>query len=160
MAATTYRLYGTVARADILACLPRMRAFARVLSADRDRADRLVRDAIGRVWNAAHPDPATTSLPARLYRLVHVLHHADPAVGKATMKPPNDPFGPAFWLLADHQRELLVLEGVLQLSRAEIALVSGWSPAMVEVLLNQARSALVPTMAGDPVSREPLEVDA
>ena len=38
---------------DILACLPHLRAFARSLTGERDRADDLVQDAILRALSAA-----------------------------------------------------------------------------------------------------------
>jgi RNA polymerase sigma-70 factor (ECF subfamily) len=146
MAASTHGSYRTIARADILVCLPKLRAFARVLSADRDRADRLVQYAIAQVWQAAGPDPVAMGLAARLYRILHELHHAEVAASSSTMVPlgdlSDDGFPPAFWELAGHQRELLVLDGVLQLSRAEIAQVSGWPLDMLDPLLCQARTAL------------------
>jgi RNA polymerase sigma-70 factor (ECF subfamily) len=160
MAASVYGMYGSVGRADILVCLPKLRAFARVLSADRDRADRLVQDAIGQVWQAAKPDPVAPGLAARLYRILHELHHTETAASASTVAPfgdlSNDGFPTAFWELAGHHRELLVLEGVMQLSRAEIAMVSGWPLEMVEVLLCQARTALWWTMTADPIAGAPM----
>jgi RNA polymerase sigma-70 factor (ECF subfamily) len=59
---------------DILACLPNLRAFARSLTGNRDRADDLVQDAVLRALSAASQFTPGTNFKAWIFTILRNLH--------------------------------------------------------------------------------------
>lgn len=133
---------GNLEEADLLACVPHLRAFAWFLVKNRDRADDLVQDTIVRVLTAPHQFRIETNLrtwmctvlrnlyynEARKHR-VHIQSLDDPLVHEPTILPSHvaslefGDFRRAFWQLADDQREALVLVSASGLSYEEAAKV-------------------------------------
>ncbi len=61
-------------RTDVVGCLPQLRAFARVLTGNRDRADDLVNDTILRALGAEHQFKPGTNLRAWLFTILRNQH--------------------------------------------------------------------------------------
>ena len=59
---------------DILACLPHLRAFARSLTGDRDRADDLVQDAVLRALSAFEQYTPGTNFKAWIFTILRNLY--------------------------------------------------------------------------------------
>jgi len=59
---------------DLVAALPRMRRYARVLTGDPHRADDLVQDALARAWEKRRLWRAGTDLRAWLFTIMHNVH--------------------------------------------------------------------------------------
>lgn len=121
---------GNVTGADIVAYVPRLRAFARALTGNRQRADDLVQDTIVRVLAAAHQFQAGTNLQAWMFTILRNLHCSDMRRKKRvpfqsldtwahepTVLPNQEAnlefgdFQRAFGQLGDHHREALILVG-------------------------------------------------
>ncbi len=59
---------------DLVAALPRLRRYARVLTGDRDRTDDLVQDTLARAWEKRHLWQAGSNLRAWLFTVMHNVH--------------------------------------------------------------------------------------
>jgi RNA polymerase sigma-70 factor (ECF subfamily) len=151
---------------NVLAELPRLRRYARVLTGDAGAVDNLVLDTLQRAWARQHYRGRRTSLgmwliavmreanARRLSRLGHgespTARVEDGRVVEATWAvPPNglDPAAPGTMLaqfdrLPLDQREVLALVAVERLSYAEIADLLGVSVATVLATLGRAREGL------------------
>ena len=138
MMASAIQATSNVGERDLLACVPHLRAFAWFLAKNRDRADDVVQDTIVRVLTATHQFQAEAWMFAILRNLhynearknrVHVQSLDDPLTYEPTVLPSQmarlefGDFRRAFWQLADHQREALILVGVSGLSYDEAAQV-------------------------------------
>jgi RNA polymerase sigma-70 factor (ECF subfamily) len=129
MTATVYE-NSTVADADLLACVPHLRAFAWFLARNRDRADDLVQDTIVRALNAAQRFRAGSNLKAWMFTILRNLHYNEVRKNRVHIQSLDDPlayepavppsqmaslefgdFRRAFWQLADDRREVLILVG-------------------------------------------------
>ena len=64
----------TLPNPDLVATLPRLRRFARVLTGDVKRADDLVQDTLARAWEKRRSRHAGTDLRAWLFRIMHNAH--------------------------------------------------------------------------------------
>src|SRR6202165_4378758 len=64
----------TLPNPDLVATLPRLRRFARVLTGDVKRADDLVQDTLARAWEKRRSWHAGTDLRAWLFRIMHNAH--------------------------------------------------------------------------------------
>ncbi len=152
----------------LLAELPRLRRYARILTDDRERADRLVEETLARARQMQ--DESTTESTRgtqllALLRAVNARHAATDAPGET---PPGAPFAeprpatganPAARIAQSHsdrgagmlaqlhalpleQREVLVLVAVERLSYTEIAALLRMPVATVVARLSQARETL------------------
>jgi RNA polymerase sigma-70 factor (ECF subfamily) len=66
--------------ADVIAALPRLRRYARVLTGDRHRADDLVAQTLARAWKSQRLWPPEANLRTWLFSLMHDLlrrNHVD-----------------------------------------------------------------------------------
>ena len=63
-----------VVEEEVLACLPHLRAFARSLTGDRDRADDLVQDAVLRALGAAEQFTPGTNFKAWIFTILRNLY--------------------------------------------------------------------------------------
>ena len=153
---------GNLEEADLLACVPHLRAFAWFLVKNRDRADDLVQDTIVRVLTAPHQFRIETNLrtwmctvlrnlyynEVRKHR-VHIQSLDDPLVHEPTILPSHvaslefGDFRRAFWQLADDQREALVLVSASDLSYEEAAKVCDCSKSTVKGRVSHARRELL-----------------
>lgn len=144
----------------MLACIPHLRAFARVLTNDAERADDLVELTLVRARIGLLPVPLENSLQSWLFTIMHILHFGEAArvarparaVAPATAPAPraaNDSAGHladfrrAFWQLRDEQREVLMLDAASRLSSRDIASVLGGSAGRFQARLTLAQEKLL-----------------
>jgi RNA polymerase sigma-70 factor (ECF subfamily) len=152
---------------DLVAALPRLRRYARVLTGDVHRADDLVQDTLARAWDKRRPWRAGSDLRAWLFTIMHNVHvnqfslrqregaHASPdaddgpAAGwevpvRATESDRievNEVFA-QIGRLPVEQREVLVLAAVEELGYDEIARLLGVPISSVMSRLSRARERL------------------
>jgi len=150
---------------DLVAALPRLRRYARVLTGDLHRADDLVQDTLARAWEKRQLWRAGSDLRAWLFTIMHNVHvnqfsmrqreysqtslDADPAAGweipvRATQA---DRVELAEVLeqigrLPVAQREVLILAAVEELRYEEIGDVLGVPIGTVMSRLSRARDKL------------------
>jgi RNA polymerase sigma-70 factor (ECF subfamily) len=124
---------GALRRSDVITCIPHLRAFARVLAGDRQRADDLVRETIVQTFTAANRPRVGISLKVRMFTALRRLHYGalrqslDDAARQP--EPPSskddsvesDELLRIFRRLRDKQREALILAVASGLSCEEAA---------------------------------------
>ena len=154
----------SLSRTDLVAALPHLRRYARVLTGDAVRADGLVLETLERARGRRHPLPEAPSLRTRLFALMHVLHRAPespPWDIRAAQSPrPASDSGTASEnarTAGDHnaedlltrimrlpldEREVLLLVAVERLSYGEIATLLDVSISTVMATLSHARESL------------------
>jgi RNA polymerase sigma-70 factor (ECF subfamily) len=166
----------TLPNPDLVAALPRLRRYARVLTGDVHRADDLVQDTLARAWDKRHLWRAGSDLRAWLFTIMHNLHvnqfslrqrerahvslDADdrPKAGwevpvRATQSDRievNEVFA-QIGRLPVEQREVLILAAVEGLRYDEMARLLGVPVGTVMSRLSRARERLK-RMAGAPPS--------
>ena len=64
----------TLPHPDLVAALPRLRRYARVLTGDLDRSDDLVQDTLARAWEKRRMWQAGSNLRAWLFTIMHNVH--------------------------------------------------------------------------------------
>jgi RNA polymerase sigma-70 factor (ECF subfamily) len=164
----------TLPNPDLVAALPRLRRYARVLTGDVHRADDLVQDTLARAWDKRRLWRAGSDLRAWLFTIMHNIHvnqfslrqrerahtslDADdgPAAGwevsvRATQSDRievNEVFA-QIGRLPVEQREVLILAAVEELRYDEIAQLLGVPVGTVMSRLSRARERLK-LMAGAP----------
>ncbi len=144
----------------LLACLPRLRRYARALVGDAAQADDLVQDTLERAWTRLHQWRGEGELRAWLFGIMHnvrvdQLRRAPAAVVPLEEAPPEPAEGgdPARWLewqdleaavarLPDEQREVLLLVCVEELRYEEVAQALGVPVGTVMSRLARAREKL------------------
>jgi RNA polymerase sigma-70 factor (ECF subfamily) len=152
---------------DLVAALPRLRRYARVLTSDPLRADDLVLETLDSARGSQHALPPAPSLRTRLFTLMHSLHRNresrpwDAQVLRSRRpfndppKAANDPQGAVHSPRPDaddlltrimrmplDEREVLVLVAVEGLGYAEIAALLGVPIATVMATLIRARRGM------------------
>ena len=166
----------TLPNPDLVAALPRLRRYARVLTGDVHHADDLVQDTLARAWDKRRLWQAGSDLRAWLFTIMHNVHanqfslrqrerahislDADdgPAAGlevrvRATQSDRielNEVFAQIGQLPVE-QREVLILAAVEELRYDEIARLLGVPVGTVMSRLSRAREKLR-RMAGAPSS--------
>lgn len=141
-------------------CMPRLRAYARSLTHESDAADDLVQDTLLRAWSARAQFTAGTNFNAWMLTILRHRfldqrrsHRGGLPLNEAsdkelTSRPPQDvaiqfdEMARAFWRLAPHYREILILVGAKGLDYAEAAKTIGCAVGTVRSRLSRARSAL------------------
>jgi RNA polymerase sigma-70 factor (ECF subfamily) len=166
--------------AELLAALPRLRRYARVLTGDSNRADDLVQDTLARAWEKRGLWLAGSDLRAWLFTIMHNVHvnqfarrrrelaesslDADdgPAAGwevpvRATQSDRVELNEVLMHIrrLPSEQREVLMLAAVEELRYDEIARIQGIPIGTVMSRLNRARDKLRRMLADPPA---PLKV--
>jgi RNA polymerase sigma-70 factor, ECF subfamily len=159
---------------DLLAALPRLRRYARVLTGDATRADDLVQEALARAWEKRRLWSAGSDLRAWLFTVMHnvfvnqralarreKLHVSLDSEGEGTeaWQIPVRPMQYArveLMELMQHvgrlpveQREVLLLAVVEELRYEEIAAVLGIPVGTVMSRLSRAREKLRAAFADD-----------
>ena len=147
---------------DLLAALPRLRRYARLLTGDRRRADDLVEKTLARARQRLDPPPFGLRPIAQLLALLRTLYaeefageqprESGPAPHAGDPAPEPDPSANQAdrtdWALAQlfhlpvEQREVIVLVAVEQMSYEEIAALLNVPIATVMTRLAQAREGL------------------
>ena len=165
----------TLPNADLVAALPRLRRYARVLTGDINRADDLVQDTLARAWEKRRLWHAGTDLRAWLFTIMHNVHVNQYAVRRwRQAESPLDDEGAGSWeisvratqsdrvelteVLAQigqlpvEQREVLILAAVEELRYEDIARVQGVPIGTVMSRLNRAREKLRRLVSDAPTS--------
>lgn len=153
-------------RADLLAIIPSLRAFARGLSGHRDLADDLAQEALAKAWAARASYTPGTNFRAWIFRILRNHFYTSAAVAKRFTSYDPEAFErllttPATQdgglLVADLQRGLLTLpaeqrEALLLLESGlqwnEIADVAGVPLGTVKSRITRGRAALKLYMEG------------
>ena len=158
-------------RPELVAALPRMRRYARVLTGDATRADDLVQDALARAWEKRRLWRAGSDLRAWLFTIMHNVHVNQLASGRreaanVSIESLGDDGGwqpsvrggetqrlelaevlRAMARLPADQREVLLLAAVEELRYEEIAAVLAVPIGTVMSRLSRARERLRALMA-------------
>jgi RNA polymerase sigma-70 factor (ECF subfamily) len=173
---------GILPHAELVAALPRLRRYARVLTGDGNRADDLVQDTLARAWEKRGLWLAGSDLRAWLFTIMHNVHvnqfarrrreqaessldaEEGPAAGleipvRATQ---SDRLELAEVLthiarLPTEQREVLILAAVEELRYDEIARIQGIPIGTVMSRLNRAREKLRRMVSDPPTPRKVIK---
>jgi len=148
-------------KAELLATIPSLRAFAMSLAGQPDRADDLVQETLMKAWANLSRYEAGTNLRAWLFTILrntfysehrkHRLEIEDAdghlAAGLSTPARQNDhmdfeDFRVALLQLAPDQREALILVGASGLSYEEAAEICGCAVGTIKSRVNRARGRL------------------
>ena len=142
-----------IATADLLAALPKLRRYARVLIGGRDGADRLVVETLAGARHGQRARPANLDLLAWLFGLMHAMHRRDLRERTAPSPQPAatssaDASGDVCTQLLHlpiEEREVLLLVAVERLSYSDIANLLDVPVASVLSTLARARQHLCAT---------------
>jgi RNA polymerase sigma-70 factor (ECF subfamily) len=168
---------------DLLAAIPRMRRYARVLTGDTARADDLVQDALARAWEKRRLWTAGSDLRAWLFTVMHNVFVNQRAMArheKSHVSLDAEGEGREAWQipvqatqytrmelqeLMQHvgrlpvdQREVLLLAVVEELRYEEIAAVLAIPMGTVMSRLSRAREKLRAAFADNAAGPAPLKV--
>lgn len=168
---------GDVFKDNILRAIPYLRAFARSLTRDRDRADDLVQEALLAAWE--HKDSLRDVAKLRPWLLV-ILKNCFHASLRAGRREVNDEEGKlalqqavlpeqtssclfkdvmsALNRLPEDHREVLVLIYVQQLTYEEASAIAGCPVGTIKSRLSRARNALLQLLDFD--QQEMLQSDS
>ena len=154
--------------AQILVCLPHLRAFARSLAGDRDRADDLVQSAIQRALAAAAQFTPGTNFKGWIFTILRNVYfselrrhrHLEIPIDEANLNShASQPtqmaglefgeFRRAFDMLPAEQREALVLVGADGFSYEAAAAVCGVPIGTVKSRVSRARRELGKLMSAE-----------
>jgi len=166
----------TFGEADLVTCVPHLRAFARSLTGHRERADDLVQDTVVRALTAAHQFQPGTNLKAWMFTILRNLHYGelrknhgrlqlldDTAAHEPAMPPSQEAnlefrdFRRAFGRLGDEQREVLILVGASGLSYEEAAKVCDCPIGTIKSRVSRARRTLLWLLQGGSPADEPRD---
>ncbi len=168
---------------DLLAAIPRLRRYARVLTGDPARADDLVQETLARGWEKRRLWAAGTDLRAWLFTIMHnvfvnqramavresqnVSLDAEGDAGAAWQVPVRAPQQTHVELLEvlrqlarlpPEQREVLVLAAVEEMRYEEIATMLSIPVGTVMSRLSRAREKLRRAMSETPGESTPLKI--
>ena len=131
-------------RAEVLGCIPHLRAFAAMLTGGRRRGDDLVRDTIEQTLAAVDRPRAGNELKLQMFSVMHRLHYGarrpsaeGPAQRRESPSSDEDAIEPDYLLrifgrLCDEQREALILTVASGLSYQHAADVCECQTADIE----------------------------
>ena len=161
--------------ARLIACIPRLRRYARALTGERAGADDLVQDTMERGWLKLSSWHRGTDMRAWLFGIMHNLHVdqsrrpvlATVALDEDTSLPSTGPFETdrlelrdmesALALLPAEQRQLRLLVALEDLTAEEVAATLGIPLGTVMSRLSRGRERLRLSMLGQAVV-SPLRV--
>src|ERR671923_213092 len=168
MGETTVKEASAEFRLALVDSIPHLRAFARSLTRNRDRADDLVHDAAVRALAAAHQFCPGTNFKAWIFTILRNLYynegrrdrsknvpfeeatvaeHSIPATQEVALE--FSDFKRAFWRLGEDHREVLILVGASGLSYEEAAEVCNCAVGTIKSRISRARHELAHLLAGD-----------
>jgi RNA polymerase sigma-70 factor (ECF subfamily) len=162
-------------RVEMLATVPRLRAFAVSLSGNVDRADDLVQETLLRAWTHLDKFDPGTNMPAWLFTILRNLYrseyrkrrrevedvngvHAERLVAlpEQTGRVEMEEFRTALTKLPEDQRDALILIGASGFSYEEAAQICGCAIGTVKSRVFRARTQLAKTLAMDGVNEDDL----
>lgn len=157
--------------AQFVACIPRLRRYARALVSDRSAADDLIQDTLERAWSKFHQFQTGTDLRAWMFSIMHNVH-----ISQVRRRHEMDRFdegaseigvratqGDALEIrdlnralneLPIEQREVLLLIALEELSYDEAANVLGIPIGTVMSRLSRAREKLRTLTSGLPSTQK------
>ncbi len=166
---------------DLLAAIPRLRRYARVLTGEASRADDLVQETLARAWEKRRLWQAGTDLRAWLFTIMHNVFVNQRALARReagnVSRDEEGPVGEVWQIpvramqqtrvelvevlqhlgrLPDDQREVLLLAAVEEMRYEEIAQTLAVPVGTVMSRLSRAREKLRRMAAGEPAL--PLKV--
>ena len=166
-------------KAELLAAIPSLRAFAMSLAGQPDRADDLVQETLMKAWANLARYEVGTNLRAWLFTILrntfysehrkHRLEIEDAdghlAAGLSTPARQNDhmdfeDFRVALQQLAPDQREALILVGASGLSYEEAAEICGCAVGTIKSRVNRARGRLGELLGLDSVEEATAQLRA
>lgn len=152
----------------LLACVPRLRRYARALVGDRADADDLVQDTVERGWSGLQGWQRGTDMRAWLFSIMHNLRVDQSRRGALRTEPldhetplPDMPervsaglemrdLDAALRLLPEEQRAILLMVGLEELRYEDVAQALGIPVGTVMSRLSRAREKLRALMEGRP----------
>lgn len=153
--------------ADIVACIPSLRRYARGLTSDRERADDLVQDTLERAWGRFALWQRRGEVRAWMFGIMHNLFIDRVRSQRSTPEdasgdePPDSPdratqsdrlevrdLDRLLQRLPPEQREVLLLVGVEEMSYQEVASVVGVPLGTVMSRLSRARERMRAELEG------------
>jgi RNA polymerase sigma-70 factor (ECF subfamily) len=167
---------------ELVAAIPRLRRYARVLTGETSRADDLVQETLARAWEKRRLWAAGTDLRAWLFTIMHnvfvnqratarrdsqsvSLDDDDNGVARELAVRPNQQLRVELAEIArelarlpPEQREVLMLAAVEELRYEEIATVLAIPIGTVMSRLSRARDKLRRALDHEPVGASPLKV--
>ena len=148
-------------KAQLVALIPRLRAFARSLCGDSTEGDDLAQGALTKAWAARDRFEPGTNLKAWTFMILRNLFYTDkrrswhncaldPEVAERTLVSPADAtktleldeLGRAMSMLCDEQREALIMIGAAGLSYGEASQIIGVAVGTVKSRVSRARDHL------------------
>jgi len=128
-------------RDEIVAAIPKLRAFAIFLTGHSDRADDLVQDTIVRAWGSIDRFERGTNLNASLFTILRNLFHSEYRKRKREVEDADGSYTACLRTHPD-QREALLLVGAHGMSYEEAAEVCEVAVGTVKSRVNRARFKL------------------
>ena len=154
-------------KADLIALIPQMRAFARTLCGDRTQAEDLAQDTLLRAWNSRASFQAGTNLKAWTFMILRNQFYSDkrrswrstpldPETAERTLVATTNPIATleldevrrALAMLPDDQREALIMIGAGGLSYEEVSEICGVAVGTIKSRVARGRVAFESLMAG------------
>jgi len=168
MGETTVKEASPEFRSALVDSIPHLRAFARSLTRNRDRADDLVHDAAVRALAAAEQFTPGTNFKAWIFTILRNLYYNegrkdhsrnvpfDEAMVTEHAIPPTQEsalefcdFRRAFWQLGEDHREVLMLVGASGLSYEEAAKICDCAVGTIKSRVSRARQELTKLLSED-----------
>lgn len=161
----------------LIGAIPKLRAFARMMTSDTTFADDLVHQTVQQAWNHRDDMQDDTNSTAWLFQILRTWYYADPRRGMIDPRreaeiPPDtgesdkDPSSlrlslvrAALTRLPDHHREVLVLVSASGFDYEEVSRILGCPLGTVKSRLSRARKSLeqVITSWSERASGEPQD---
>jgi len=157
---------GAGLKADLVAAIPNLRAFAVSLCGNADRADDLVQETLVKAWGSLSSFTEGTNLTAWLFTILRNIYYSeyrkrrreapdpDGAIAARLVTPPSQnahmdflDFRSALQKLPLDQREALILVAASGLSYEEAAAICGCAPGTMKSRVNRARNRLAELLA-------------
>jgi RNA polymerase sigma-70 factor (ECF subfamily) len=148
-------------RAELVALIPHLRAFARTLAGDPASADDLAQDALMKAWDARDSYRMGTNMKAWTFMILRNQFYSekrrswrqtqlDPDAAERTLMAVDDPEAPValdelrlgLGMLPAEQREALILVGAGGFAYEEAADICGCAVGTVKSRVSRARRAL------------------
>jgi RNA polymerase sigma-70 factor, ECF subfamily len=168
MGETTVKEASPEFRSALVDSIPHLRAFARSLTRNRDRADDLVHDAAVRALAASEQFTPGTNFKAWIFTILRNLYYNegrkdhsrnvpfDEAMVTEHAIPPTQEsalefcdFRRAFWQLGEDHREVLMLVGASGLSYEEAARICNCAVGTIKSRVSRARQELTKLLSED-----------